>query len=141
MLSRNCSRSVGRARTVVLDVPPDTDGRARGLGKWIASDGVSVVAAALQLATAAKSASDSGYQVSEEGIIWVDPDPRKPPLFLASGFDVTACTRELDGTNWGRRLEFRDSDGNPRQLIVPMTDPAGDCARVAERFYSRTAFA
>ena len=120
------------ARAAVLEVPPAADGSPRGLGEWIAGDGAAAVAAAIQVTTAAKSSAGRGYQVSEEGIVWNDPNPDKPPQFLASHFEVTACTRELDSTNWGRRLEFHDPDGNPRQLVVPMVDLAGDCTRVAE---------
>ena len=42
------------------------------------------------------------------------------PEFICSKLEVLAITRDKDGNNHGRLLEFADSDGNVKHWILPM---------------------
>lgn len=52
----------------------------------------------------------------------------KPPLFVCSRLDIKAITRDSEGNNYGRLLEFTDPDKVHRQWAMPMELLAGDGA-------------
>ena len=70
----------------------------------------------------APESTSRGYLVNEQGIYYVDP--KTGPSFLSSPFKVTAATREIGSTNWGRDLEVRAPDGSIHEVIVPMAELA-----------------
>jgi putative DNA primase/helicase len=113
-----------RAIVSVLEVPSRTEGRRQDLGQWIAAAGADVVAAAVKeiLDSPAPESTSRGYLVNEHGIYYVDP--KTGPSFLSSPFKVTAATREIGSTNWGRDLEVRAPDGSIHEVVVPMAELA-----------------
>ncbi len=52
-------------------------------------------------------------------------DP-KPPIFVCSRLDIVALTRDIDGNNHGRLLEFIDAGGTRKEWAMPMELLAGD---------------
>lgn len=49
-----------------------------------------------------------------------------PALWICSPLEVTARTRDANGENWGRLLEFTDLDGVPHRWAMPMNLLRGD---------------
>lgn len=49
-----------------------------------------------------------------------------PPLWICSPLEVTARTRDANGENWGRLLEFTDPDGVLHRWAMPMNLLRGD---------------
>ncbi|MEQ8653271.1 MAG: DUF927 domain-containing protein [Kiloniellales bacterium] len=43
-------------------------------------------------------------------------------VFLCPKVEVLARTRDGENTNWGRLVSFKDSDGNPHELSLPMEE-------------------
>lgn len=43
-----------------------------------------------------------------------------PGEWICSPLDITALTRDTNGENWGRLLEFNDRDGRPHTWAMPM---------------------
>ena len=105
----------------VLDGPFES---RQDLGHWIAAAGADVVAEAVKqiLDSPAPESTSRGYLVNDEGIYYVDP--KTGPSFLSSPFKVTAATREIDGTVWGRDLEVCSPDGSTHEVIIPMSELA-----------------
>lgn len=69
----------------------------------------------------------------DDGLYYIgqgtDGDPL-PPMKICSDLRVTATTRNSDGAEWGRLLEWRDPDGTPHTWALPMEMLAGDGVEV-----------
>ncbi|GAC1621119.1 MAG: hypothetical protein NVS9B10_03540 [Nevskia sp.] len=50
-----------------------------------------------------------------------------PPYWVCPALDVAAYLRDLDGTNWGRLLVFRDKDDTEHRWGMPMRQLSGGC--------------
>ena len=113
-----------KAIVSILEVPVGPCESRQDLGQWIAAAGADVVAAAVKeiLDSPAPESSSRGYVVNEQGIYYVDP--KTGPSFLSSPFTVTAATRDIGSTNWGRDLEVRAPDGSIHEVVVPMSELA-----------------
>lgn len=113
-----------KAVVSILEVPVGPCESWQDLGQWIAAAGADAVADAIQnlLDSPASESSSRGYLVNDEGIYYIDP--KTGPSFLSSPFKVTAATREIDGTVWGRDLEVCSPDGSHHEVIIPMSELA-----------------
>lgn len=69
------------------------------------------------------------FNPNEEGVWFHGIDQRGEPLnplWVCSELYVTAHSRDAGNSDWGYLLEFRDSDHNQKQLVLPATMLAGD---------------
>jgi putative DNA primase/helicase len=69
------------------------------------------------------------FQVTDEGVFW-QREPHNPSVRLSARVDVIAETRDANGENWGRQLEWRDSEERKHPWAMPMELLAGDAAAV-----------
>lgn len=69
------------------------------------------------------------FKVDADGI-WRDTE--KNPIWVCGPMRLLAETRSSDGNGWGLLVEFRDSDGKQKQLVIPRRALAGDGAMVRE---------
>jgi uncharacterized protein (DUF927 family)/5S rRNA maturation endonuclease (ribonuclease M5) len=75
----------------------------------------------------AKSDQESSpFRLTEDGIIYFDPDPDKEPLRICGRLEVAALTRDSRGDGWGRLLRWTDSEGRRHEWAMPMSLLAGD---------------
>lgn len=70
------------------------------------------------------------FKVKESGV-WYHPagapeDDLKSPIWICSALEVTAVTRNAEGENWGRLLEFVDPEGRKHVWAMPMGLLQGD---------------
>lgn len=77
----------------------------------------------------------AGEFVSNEkrGVVWVPAsEDGKPasPTWVSTFIDVTAMTRNRDGQEWGRLLEWKDSDRRAHSYAMPQGMLEGDGAEV-----------
>jgi uncharacterized protein (DUF927 family) len=75
------------------------------------------------------AAKGSAFEVKDEGIFW-QGGPQSLPVKLSARVDVIAETCDANGENWGRQLEWRDSEGRKHTWTMPMELLAGDAAAV-----------
>ena len=68
------------------------------------------------------------YCLDEEGL-WCIPDEGER-IWIASPFRITARTRDQDGLNHGKIIEFDDSDGIHHRWAMPMEMLAGDSSEL-----------
>ena len=72
----------------------------------------------------------SEFSLDEKGI-WYHPAPNKEgeqpvPIWVCSPLEVIAVTRDHNNENFGRLLQFSDSDGITHKWPMPMELLAGD---------------
>jgi len=63
------------------------------------------------------------FDVSSHGVYFIGTDKEgneKPESWICSRLDVVARTRDANGNEWGRLLEWRDDDGRRHQWAMPM---------------------
>ncbi|MBA3765746.1 MAG: DUF927 domain-containing protein, partial [Acidobacteria bacterium] len=78
-----------------------------------------------------------GFQLSESGIYAVDPTQEKDDgTFICSSLIIVAATRNQDGEEWGRLLEFKDPDGLTHSWAMPMSLLSGDGNEYRSRLLS-----
>jgi hypothetical protein len=87
---------------------------------------------------AALPAADSGpgrkpgvvpFRVAAQGVFFVGTEKNgqeRAPLWVCSTLRVIAKTRDDNGAEWGRLLEWPDDDGRPHQWAMPMELLEGD---------------
>ena len=71
-----------------------------------------------------------GFHFVNDKLMYQEPteegkDP-KPGIFVCSRLDIIALTRDSEGNNQGRLLEFIDADGIKKRWAMPMELLAGD---------------
>lgn len=67
-----------------------------------------------------------GFHLSENGLYALDQKGEGENIFICSRLEISAATRNRDGENWGRLLEFKDPDGVPHSWAMPMEMLSGD---------------
>jgi len=68
----------------------------------------------------------SQFRLTDEAVLYCDPDPDKEPLRICGRLEVAALTRDSKGDGWGRLLRWNDSEGNVHEWAMPMSLLAGD---------------
>lgn len=67
-----------------------------------------------------------GFSFGKSGLNYTDPNNESAEAeFICSKLEITATTRDQDGNNWGRVLEFKDLDGVNKKWVMPMELLAG----------------
>jgi uncharacterized protein (DUF927 family) len=66
------------------------------------------------------------FQLTDNAVIYLDPDPGKDPIRICGRLEVVAFTRDPKGDGWGRLLRWHDSEGRQHQWLMPMSLLAGD---------------
>jgi len=66
------------------------------------------------------------FRLTDEAVLYIDPDPEKEPLKVCGRLEVVALTRDAKGEGWGRLLEWSDAEGRKHTWAVPMSLLAGD---------------
>lgn len=83
----------------------------------------------------------SGFFFNEDKLMHqeVDDDNQDPktPIFVSSRLDIIALTRDPEGNNQGRLLEFNDLDGVRKQWAMPMALLARDGADYRAELFSQ----
>jgi putative DNA primase/helicase len=74
-----------------------------------------------------KTRQDSSpFRLTDEAVVYTDPDPDKEPLRICGRLEVASLTRDGKGDGWGRLLRWRDSEGRNHEWAMPMSLLAGD---------------
>jgi putative DNA primase/helicase len=77
-----------------------------------------------------KRSVPTNFSVNAEGVYFHPPEETNgnlsSPLKICSPLEITARTRDEEGLNHGRLLEFSDPDGKHHQWAMPMEMLAGD---------------
>ncbi|QKI89212.1 DUF927 domain-containing protein [Thiomicrorhabdus xiamenensis] len=67
-----------------------------------------------------------GFSFGENGLNYLDPyNDNANPVWICSKLEVTASTRDRNGENWGRVLEFQDMEKRKKRWVMPMAMLAG----------------
>jgi len=59
------------------------------------------------------------FRADGQGLWWIDPHKEAIPLWLCPPLAVTALSRNLDSRNYGKLVEFTDTENRRRQAIIP----------------------
>lgn len=78
----------------------------------------------------------SGFQVNDSGVYAIDPTGAHEDIFICSKLVIAAATRNKDGEDWGRLLEFYDLDGQKHSWAMPMSLLAGEGSEYRARLLS-----
>lgn len=87
-------------------------------------------------AQANASYSSSRFYVNDSGVYARAEKEGASDVWLCSPLRITARTRDENSSEWGRLLEWKDSDGKPHQWAMPMSALAGDGSEVRARLLS-----
>jgi uncharacterized protein (DUF927 family) len=68
----------------------------------------------------------SAFRLTDNSVLYIDPDPEKEPLTICGRLEVIARTRSENGEGWGRLLRWRDSENRLHEWAMPMNLLAGD---------------
>jgi uncharacterized protein (DUF927 family) len=75
----------------------------------------------------AKAGPESpAFRLTDEAVVYHDPDPDKEPLRICGRLEVAALTRDAKGDGWGRLLRWDDSEGRAHVWAMPMSLLSGD---------------
>ncbi len=97
------------------------------LATWRASSEPDTGAVEARGRTIAKTGRESSaFRLTDEGVVYHDPDPDKEPLRICGRLEITALTRDAKGDGWGRLLRWADSEGQRHEWAMPMSLLAGD---------------
>ena len=118
------------------DVPEGTDGAKQGVDDWLFAAGPEPVLAALKNARGSSVKVPAGFRLSDAGVFSVDPRGEKDDTFISSRLEIVACTRNTDGEEWGRLLEWNDRDALRHQWAMPMSILSGDGNELRARLFS-----
>jgi uncharacterized protein (DUF927 family) len=74
------------------------------------------------------------FRVDEKGVFFQNDNGEAEKL--AARVDVVAQTRDIDGNNWGRLLEWQDNEKREHKWAMPMDTLATDAGAVRSRLHS-----
>ena len=109
-----------------IEVPEGPGSTKQGVDDWLFAAGPEPVLAAFKNAKAASVKVPAGFRLSDAGVFATDPTGEKDDTFICSRLEATACTRNTDGEEWGRLLEWEDRDALRHQWAMPMSILSGD---------------
>ncbi len=58
------------------------------------------------------------YDKTDSGIYWHSPGDKPRLVFVCPSFDMLAVTRDPNGSDFGRLIEFKDPDGNNTREVI-----------------------
>jgi putative DNA primase/helicase len=110
---------------------PSTPSKKRNLGDSCAS--VSEQAPPVEVQRSFLPIAGGEIRLLTDGVYFIgqggDGDPL-PPMKICSPLRISASTRNAEGGDWGRLLEWEDPDGQPHQWALPMEMLAGEGVEV-----------
>jgi len=124
------------ANVLFVDVPEGPDSSKQGVDDWLVAAGPEPVLAGFKNAKGASVKVPSGFRLSDTGVFSVDPTGEKDDTFICSRLEITACTRDTEGEDWGRLLEWNDRDTLRHQWAMPMSILSGDGNELRGRLLS-----
>jgi putative DNA primase/helicase len=79
------------------------------------------------------------FALNEHGLfhVAIEEDRINPIMQVCAPLKIIADTRDVNGENWGRILEFRDKDGKLQQYTMKMQDLRRDGDEVVDVLLSR----
>src|SRR5262249_40853096 len=86
----------------------------------------------LEIPQSLKSAGGNNFNLRNDGVWYISPDPDKLPLRRCGPLEVLACTRDHSSEDWGRYVRWHDLDGHEHTRPVAMSLFAGDATAVWE---------
>ena len=119
-----------------IGVPEGPDSTKQGVDDWLFAAGPEPVLEAFKNAKGASVKVPAGFRLSDAGVFSVDPTGEKDDTFISSRLEITACTRNTDGEDWGRLLEWDDRDVLRHQWAMPMSILSGDGNELRARLLS-----
>lgn len=108
----------------------DTEAARRLIAEAKAYDQEAIAEAIATWAESEGKEEEKRFSVSERGTWYRTGDGWG---LMCGPLHIKAVTRDMDGENHGRLLEWADGDGRARRWVVPMRYLAGDAATVRER--------
>ena len=118
------------------EVPEGSDGAKQGVDDWLFALGPESVLAAFKNPRAAAVRVPAGFRLSSGGVFAIDPTGEKDDIFICSRLEITACTRNTEGEEWGPLLEWNDRDALRHQWSMPMSILSGDGNELRGRLLS-----
>ena len=76
-------------------------------------------------AAKSRSKTKSRFSLTPKSVFFVDDDT-DAKILVCSYLKIDACTRDTNGSEWGRLLTWKDSEGNEKHWAMPMELLAGD---------------
>ncbi|MDQ3651547.1 MAG: DUF927 domain-containing protein [Acidobacteriota bacterium] len=107
-----------------------------GVDDLLAVEGPDFVLALIEGAKPAQVKVPAGFRLAENGVYAVDQTGDKEDVFICSSLSIVAATRNQDGEDWGRLLEFKDPDGLTHSWAMPMSLLSGDGNEYRSRLLS-----
>jgi len=79
------------------------------------------------------------FALAEDGVYWVDVNDQqiKPIMLVSAPLKIAAYSRDINGNNWGRILEFRDKDDKHQEYHMKMQDLKRDGEEIVDALFSR----
>jgi len=79
------------------------------------------------------------FAINEKGVYLVDINENRirPIMPVCAPLTIVAETRDVNGDNWGRILEFHDKDGNLQRYAMKMQDLRRDGDEVVDALLSK----
>ena len=79
------------------------------------------------------------FALNDEGLYQVEINENrvKPTLLVSAPIKIVADTRDMNGENWGRILEFRDKDNRLQHYTMKMQDLRRDGEEVVDALLSK----
>jgi hypothetical protein len=122
------------AKVCLVDLP-QIEG-INGVDDLLGAKGAEFVLELIENAKPAQPKVPNGFRLSESGVYAVDPTGEKEDTFICSSLTIVAATRNQEGEDWGRLLEFRDPDGLAHTWAMPMSLLSGDGSEYRSRLLS-----
>lgn len=82
---------------------------------------------------------DDEFAINEKGVYLVEINEHRirPIMLVCAPLKIAAETRDINGDNWGRILEFHDKDGNLQRYAMKMQDLRRDGDEVVDALLSK----
>jgi putative DNA primase/helicase len=133
---RELAKELTRRGAIVRFVDlPQIEG-VNGVDDLLAAKGAEFVLGLIAHAKPAQAKVPAGFRLSESGVYAVDPTGEKEDIFICSSLNIVAATRNQNGEEWGRLLEFKDPDGLTHSWAMPMSLLSGDGSDYRSRLLS-----
>lgn len=79
------------------------------------------------------------FALADDGVYWVEVKGQqiKPVMQISAPLKIVAYSRDINGNNWGRILEFRDKDDTLQEYHMKMQDLKRDGEEIVDALFSR----
>lgn len=122
----NLCDTLGVDRQIVDDMFENLHGDSGGDGDLREKAGAPLSPSDKDRAGTSGNKPPNGFKVTDRGVYFTPDEADTSPQWICSPLRVTAMTRNEEGRDWGRLLEFNDPDGQLKHWPCPMELLAGD---------------